>query len=290
MRDLALRINPDPPQSSDRLWRRITRFVQWAGPEWTLLRLVRQTLSRIVYHLSRRMMRIEASRFLLGPYTVSSEFNTRQRNADVWNKHDWTRMGEEWTDDAQAYRGLNPAAWKAQLVAQGVERYMPVGGSILEIGPGAGRWTELLLPRASRLILVDVAERCLDICRARFADDPRLTYVLVDPEDDRVIGGRVPDESVDAVWSYDAFVHINPTDTERYIAEIRRMLKRGGIAVIHHVGRTPTDEDYEIRFRAQMNAEFFADLVTRHGMQLVRQDWELPHHSGDVISIFRRPS
>jgi SAM-dependent methyltransferase len=272
------------------LLRRITRFVRWAGPEWTVLRLVRQTFTRIVYRISRRMMRIESSRFLLGPYTVSAEFNTRQRNAEIWNRHDWSRYGEEWTDDARNYRGLDPAAWKARLVAECLERYMPVDGTILEIGPGAGRWTEFLLPRSSALILVDVAARCLTICRDRFGGDQRLQYVLVDPEADELIGDRVADEGVDAVWSYDAFVHVNPTDTERYISEIRRILKPGGIAVIHHVGRTPTDEDYEVLFRSQMNAEFFADLVTRHGMRLVTQDWDLPHNPTDVISVFARPA
>jgi ubiquinone/menaquinone biosynthesis C-methylase UbiE len=236
------------------------------------------------------MMRIEESRYLLGPLTISSQFNSRERNAEMWNLHDWSRRGEEWTDNVRDHRGLDPETWKQRLVREGLERLMPSSGVILEVGPGGGRWTEYLLPRSRRLILVDVAERCLEICRERFEDDPRLAYVHADADAAEFIPpASVPDASVDAIWSYDAFVHINPTDTAQYLREFRRILKPGGIAVIHHVGRTPTEWDYAEAFRAQMNAKFFAHLVEEQGLRLLEQNTELPHKPGDVISVFKRP-
>ncbi len=37
-------------------------------------------------------------------------------------------------------------------------RWIPAGAAVLEVGPGAGRWSEFLVERASRLVLVDVSE------------------------------------------------------------------------------------------------------------------------------------
>jgi SAM-dependent methyltransferase len=250
---------------------------------------MRQALHRVLFRIHRRMMRIEESRFLVGPVTVSSQFNSAQRNADMWNRHDWSRFGEEWTDNVRDHRGLDPEEWKRRLVRDALEKYMPTNATILEIGPGGGRWTEYLLLRARKLVLADVAERCLDVCRERFADDRRLDYIAVDPQaQDFLPRARLADSAIDAIWSYDAFVHINPTDTEKYLREFRRVLKPGGVAVIHHVGRTPNDWDYNEAFRAQMNSVFFAHLLSRHDFHLLEQNFELPHKPGDVISVFAR--
>ena len=42
------------------------------------------------------------------------------------------------------------------------------------------------------------------------------------------------DACVDRVWSFDVFVHTLAEDIEPYVAEITRVLKPGGRAIIHH--------------------------------------------------------
>ena len=49
----------------------------------------------------------------------------------------------------------------------------------------------------------------------------------------------VPSEVVDFVWSYDVFVHLDPECVQGYLREIYRVLKSGGVAVIHHPGQHP---------------------------------------------------
>ena len=44
----------------------------------------------------------------------------------------------------------------------------------------------------------------------------------------------VADQTIDAIWSFDVFVHINAADVEAYAQEFVRVLKPGGIAAIHH--------------------------------------------------------
>ncbi|MFH0947074.1 MAG: class I SAM-dependent methyltransferase, partial [Planctomycetota bacterium] len=43
--------------------------------------------------------------------------------------------------------------------------------------------------------------------------------------------------SIDLVWSYDSFVHIEKSAIQSYFHEFARVLRPGGKAVIHHAGR-----------------------------------------------------
>jgi 16S rRNA (adenine1518-N6/adenine1519-N6)-dimethyltransferase len=54
------------------------------------------------------------------------------------------------------------------------------GETVVEIGPGRGSLTELLAPRASRLILVEYDRALAAILRARFATTPSVSIVEAD--------------------------------------------------------------------------------------------------------------
>jgi ubiquinone/menaquinone biosynthesis C-methylase UbiE len=70
----------------------------------------------------------------------------------------------------------------------------------------------------------------LKVLRKRFADQPKLEVTLFDG-----LGlTGVKDESVDAVFSYDVFIHLQHWDIYNYLCEVRRVLRPGGRAVIHH--------------------------------------------------------
>ena len=79
--------------------------------------------------------------------------------------------------------------------------------------------------------------------------------------------GFIPDKTIDAIWSFDVFVHINPDDTDRYLSEFKRVLVRGGIAVIHH----PRDGGLHGGCRSRMTAQLFTGLLEKNGLPLVRQ-------------------
>jgi ubiquinone/menaquinone biosynthesis C-methylase UbiE len=286
---------PSPAPPSERPTQmsrrgRLAYLVRWAGPRWLALYVVRQAMSRALFRIHRWMMRIEERRFLTGEMTVSGQFNTARQNATMWNQYNWQRLGEEWTDQAQVQRGFDAEEWKGRVIRELLERYMPRDGTLLEVGPGGGRWTASLLSRSRALILVDVAEKCLNVCRDRFQADARLRYHLVDPTQPEFISAAaVPDDSVDGIWSYDVFVHINPTDIATYLRDFRRILRAGSVAVIHHTGRTPSDWDYNEAFRSQMNAKFFAHLAREAGLQVLDQSEALVHKPGDVITVLQKP-
>src|SRR4029077_10505982 len=110
-----------------------------------------------------------------------------------------------------------------------IKRLLPAS-TILEIGPGYGRWTHYLKDYCDRLFIVDRAAECIEACRDRFAAEPKITGFVNQ-------GGSlamIADESVDFVFSFDVFVHIKRDVVGEYMQEFSRVLKTGGHGFIHH--------------------------------------------------------
>lgn len=177
----------------------------------------------------------------------------------MWDRWDWSSRGEEWTLSEE---------WKRSLIEDVLERLVSDGGSVLEIGPGGGRWSEALLARASLLVLVDVSERPLQVCRERFGAGAPVRYI-------RSTGNDLPgvaDRSIDAVWSFDAFVHIAPTDQAGYLSEFARVLRPGGVVIIHHAdGRNRGAMSSRRGLRSPMSRSLFAALARERGLHVATQ-------------------
>ena len=207
--------------------------------------------------------------------------HTVDENKRIWNTYDWSQLGEEWTTESRRWRDVDPQVWKKTLVDNMMMKYIKKGDTVLEIGIGAGRWSEILQGIAGRLILADITKKCLDICKERLKEATNVEFHLI--EDNLSF---LDDNSIDYIWSYDVFVHINPSDIERYIAEFTRILKPGGLGILHHSG-----EGHNLRgFRSDMTAVIFKRNVEYHGMKIVEQNTSLPHIPGDVISVITKPS
>jgi SAM-dependent methyltransferase len=201
----------------------------------------------------------EQRRRVLGPAHRRWRGNSAIDNRARWSEWDWSDRGEEWTASA---------AWKRALIDDVLVAHIPADGVVLEIGPGGGRWSVELQARARRLILVDVSERPLDLCRERFSAAENVEYVLSRGSD---IPG-VADASVDSVWSFDVFVHVAPTDQAGYLAEVARVLAPGGVAVIHHAdGRNRGQLPSRAGWRAPMSRDLFATLAVERGLEVEAQ-------------------
>jgi ubiquinone/menaquinone biosynthesis C-methylase UbiE len=118
--------------------------------------------------------------------------------------------------------------WYASLLPR-IHRFVPAK-TILEIGPGFGRWTTFLHGLCDRLVLVDLSEKCIAACKVRFGEAGKITYHVND--------GRsltmVPDASVDFAFSYDSLVHAEEDVMADYLKELARVLTPGGAAFLHH--------------------------------------------------------
>lgn len=247
-------------------------------------RLPGRSLRRLQWALEDRRLEAEQLRGVLGPAHLSWSGNSAGENRERWDEWDWRSGGEEWNASPQ---------WKRALIEEVLVRWMPSGGVLLEIGPGAGRWSEHLIGRARRLVLVDVSERPLELCRERFGESANVEYV-------RSSGSDLPgvaDASVDAVWSFDVFVHVAPADQARYLAEVARVLAPGAVAVIHHAdGRNRGLSPSRAGWRSPMSRGLFAALARERGLLVESQfdSWgPAGEHDlsgfGDAISVLRRP-
>lgn len=215
---------------------------------------VRRRARQLKWALEDRRLTAEQDRGVLGPAHRRWRSNSAAENRMKWAGWDWTSRGEEWNESDE---------WKRSLIDDVLCRWIPSDGVVVEIGPGGGRWSEVLIQRSSRLILVDVSERPLALCRERFSGESNVEYVLSSGRD---LPG-VASGSVDAVWSFDVFVHVAPADQAGYLDQIARVLRPSGVAVIHHAdgrnrGLLPSRQGW----RAPMSRGLFAALAAERGL------------------------
>jgi len=146
-------------------------------------------------------------------------------NRTVWDReYDWSQGGDEWSQfwggaDMQWYGGLLPR----------LHAFLPAP-VILEIAPGFGRWTQYLKDQCSRLILVDVAEKCILACQERFRGCAHIGYHTNDGSS----LACVADGSIDLAFSFDSLVHVETDVLGGYIAQLSRKLTPDGVGFLHH--------------------------------------------------------
>ena len=149
-----------------------------------------------------------------------------------WNdRHHWREEGHEWKNQA-AFSNQNYETWLMSLVDTFISGNIDKDSNVLEIGAGHGRFTDFLF-KAKRITLVDLNENCITFCKKRFRGQKNIIYHVND-------GKSLPfikDHSIDFIWSYDSFVHMEKDIIQGYLKEFSRVLKHGGKAIIHHAGR-----------------------------------------------------
>jgi hypothetical protein len=146
-------------------------------------------------------------------------------NKETWDhSYNWEHQGDEWSRDW----GGPSMQWFGTLLPR-IHRFVPTG-TILEIAPGYGRWTQFLKDLCQTLVGVDLSESCVDACRRRFA---RASHAVFHVNDGRSLD-VVRDGSVDFAFSFDSLVHADDDVIEGYVAQLARKLSSDGVAFIHH--------------------------------------------------------
>jgi ubiquinone/menaquinone biosynthesis C-methylase UbiE len=181
---------------------------------WTFLMGVYYAASAIAERAFAGASNLRTSRGIPG-------MNSPAMNKIIWENWDWSDKGEEWTTSRE---------WKDSVIKRFLKPNIANGAVVVEIGPGGGRWTGELQRRASRLIGIDISKTCVAECRRRFAGVGNAEFWVGNGSN---LEG-VSSASVDAIWSFDVFVHINRPQFESYAEEFARVLRPGGVGIIQH--------------------------------------------------------
>ena len=205
---------------------------------------------------------------------------TREENSRFWGEeYDWSDLGESWTPGE---------VWRQAILNQALRPHLESAQRILEIGPGGGRWTtELIASKPSELHLVDLTRTALDLCSERFGELPGLQLHQND-------GATLPfldDDSIDLLWSFDVFVHIEKPEVASYFAEFARVLRPGAKGIVHYatIDRAQCKDPRE-GWRADFRSTDLVEILEANGLEALEDLYD-PHisHTNSSIAVFRRP-
>lgn len=160
---------------------------------------------------------------------MKSDLEPRYNPKTVWNEYskDWEKqnpkenyLGEEWKDPRDEIRKkfVDPFLIKEKKMIS------------LEIGPGGGKWTEVLLELSEQVFCVDISQEMLDRVKTRFPKNAALKILRTDG----ITLSGIPKNCLHFFFSYDTFVHLEPRDIYNYLKQIYSLMKPGAIGVVHY--------------------------------------------------------
>ena len=137
----------------------------------------------------------------------------------------WNRVYDTKQSDAVSWYQPTPVTSLRLLEAAGLN----VGSCVIDVGGGDARLVDALLARGIRCVhVLDVSSSAIARARARLPDGaPSVNWIVADATADW------PVPAVD-FWHDRAVFHflVDADDRERYIANLRKALKRGGYMLI----------------------------------------------------------
>lgn len=210
-------------------------------------------------------------------------------NLKVWDQaYSWDKDGDEWSQQAE-FCGVPYDRWKDELRRTFIVPYIRPESTMLEIGPGHGRWSCMLPSKVSRLHVVDLSPACIEFCKKRLIEHKNVSYHVTDGRNVSMIDTA----SIDFVWSFDTFVHIEEPEVRSYAKDLKRAMKPQAMGVIHHPG-SPTPAQRQNGMRSLLDARKFADILSDNGLHVIRQtsEWGVGCNmkmTGDILTVFARP-
>lgn len=147
-----------------------------------------------------------------------------ERNRQFWEKYPAGYIGHPITGKySDAYGG-----YLHLVIEQLIKPYIRSDSTVLEIGPGNGRWTRFFV-KAKEVICVDIID-LEKILRERFPYMNLRVFKLKD----NVKLSFLKDSQINYIFSFDTFVHLGPECIKAYFEEFFRILKSNGHGIIHY--------------------------------------------------------
>jgi SAM-dependent methyltransferase len=174
----------------------------------------------------------------------------------------------------------------SKVVKRYLQPHVTPESVVMEIGPGGGRWTQFLIS-AREVILVELNAQFFPYLRKRFRRQRRKLHFY---ETSGYELGGIEDGTVEFVFSFGTFVHIDPDGIDEYLGEIVRVLRPGGTTTLQYADRTKPFLQTVPDFGgfSDMDAPKMEGLIAAHGLEIVQHDRALLDHSNVVV--LRKPA
>jgi cyclopropane fatty-acyl-phospholipid synthase-like methyltransferase len=144
----------------------------------------------------------------------------------------------------------------------------------MEIGCGGGRWTQYLLS-SRQLICVELNPEMFDYLRKRFADPVNVSYVTTNGHD----LPSVAESSVDFIFSFGTFVHLEMEVIAGYVESLSRVMKPGADVVLQVSNRHKEHAAAQKTSFSDNSPEFMLETLSRNGIQVLDIDNAVLLHS-----------
>lgn len=205
-----------------RMWRKINNipFILSARKR---LRFIKDWLEEVVSFPSLQRQRKVWSNYATKNYRYY--MNPHTKNGNNVSEDEFRETGR---------RGVEEYVQNDEVLREAVGDFD--NKVILEIGSGAGRMTEFLAEIYKEVYGIDIAENLIHIAQERLKHRDNVTLTVTE-------GSTIPlpDNSVDVIFSYLSLQFMPNRETlARYIKEMERVMKKGGVGKIHlRTGQEP---------------------------------------------------
>lgn len=160
-------------------------------------------------------------------------------------------------------------------------------GHVIDLAAGHGRNTAFLLEHASHVVVMDIQEGNVAVCKQRFAGKESVTYFTNNGFDLR----PVDDSVATLIYCFDAMVHFDSDVIRSYLRDAHRVLVPGGRAFLHHSNYTGGhDWRQNPSARNFMSRELFEHYALKERFRVLRQktiNWG-GHAEIDCLSLIEK--
>jgi len=181
-----------------------------------------------------------------------------------------------------------------------ISKDLPPDGTILDLGCGCGRTARFLLNlRSLNYVGIDIFRASIDWCNTTFPPmtGDRFKFFHFDGHSDTYNpSGRIKSveytfpiasETIDYAFAASLFTHLLEPDAKHYLAELSRVLKRGGKALLStHVAPPEGYEYFGSEDRIEVSENYFVRLASAAGLQVHEVVGEV---CGQHTILFQKP-
>jgi len=190
-----------------------------------------------------------------------------------WNKKMWTFGYKKFLEDPNSYEFYgekwgDPEKERSLKVikAKFLTPFVNENHTALEIGPGGGRWTQYLL-NFKKLYLLDLNKEFFPYLKKRFQNLQNISYHQTNGVD----FPEVPKKSIDFLFSFGTFVHLDQEIIIEYLDNMKNILKENSNIVLNYSDMTRlyciTNKGFSYNTR-----EIMRKIISDKGYEIVSED------------------